>query len=230
MPESTLIAQERTDFGKGAARAVRRSGRVPAVLYGHGADTRHLSLPGHELMLALKHGGTNALLTVQVGGTEQLALPKAVTRDPIRGFLEHVDLILVRRGEKVTVDLHITTTGETNAEVLISLPITDLSVEAEATNIPNGVEIDIEGMQIGNSITAGEVTLPDGVTLLTDPEQIVVSAQAAPTAEQLDAELAEAEAEVGIEQDQPEEETAEGTGDAGAPAAEGESAEEASAE
>lgn len=227
MPESTLLAEERTSFGKGAARAVRRSGKVPAVLYGHGLDPQHLSLPGHELMLALKHGGSNALLTVKVGANEQLALPKAVTRDPIRGSLEHVDLIVVRSGEKVTVDVPVTTTGEAGSEVLVTQPLTELSVEAEATHIPNGFEIDIEDIAIGTTITAADVTLPDGVTLITDPESIVLSAQAAATAEQIDAELAEAEAEVGIEQDAPAAE-ADTDGEGEAPA--GDSAETPAAE
>jgi large subunit ribosomal protein L25 len=193
--DTTLVAEDRTEFGKGAARAVRRAKKVPAVLYGHGISPRHLSLPGHELMLALKHGGANALLTLKLGDGEQLALPKAVTRDPIKGFLEHVDLIVVRRGEKVTVSVPINLVGETTADVLVNHVLTELSVEAEATHIPTGFEVSVDGLEVGTTITASEVVLPAGTTLVTDPDAVVISAQAAPTAAQLDAELSEAAGE-----------------------------------
>lgn len=200
MSETTLIAEERTAFGKGAARAVRRAKKVPAVLYGHGQSPRHLSLPGHELMMALKHGGSNALLTLKLGSEEQLALPKAVTRDPIKGFLEHVDLIVVRRGEKVTVSVPVTLAGETGNEVLINHALTELSVEAEATHIPAHFEIEVTGVEVGTTITAGQVKLPSGVTLVTEADAVVISAQAAPTAAQIDAELTEATEEAAGEQ------------------------------
>src|SRR6185369_6298471 len=110
--EEKITAEVRTQFGKGAARRIRRADKVPAVLYGHGADPVHISLPGHDTMLALKHGGVNALLTITVDGTESLALPKQIQRDPIKGFLEHLDLIVVRKGEKVTVDIPVHLYGE----------------------------------------------------------------------------------------------------------------------
>ena len=197
MSETTLVAEDRTEFGKGPARAVRRAKKVPAVLYGHGISPRHLSLPGHELMLALKHGGANALLTLKLGDGDQLALPKAVTRDPIKGSLEHVDLIVVRRGEKVTVSVPINLVGEVTADVLINQSLTELSVEAEATHIPTGFELSIEGLEVGTTITAAQVALPAGVTLVTDPDAPVLSAQAAPTAAQLDADLADATSTTG---------------------------------
>lgn len=186
MPDTTLAAEERTEFGKGAARRVRRAHKVPAVLYGHGNAPRHLSLPGHDLMLALKHGGANALLTLQLSDGEQLALPKAVVRDPIRGFLEHVDLIVVRRGEKVTVDVPVTLIGETASDVLITQPLSTLSVEAEATHLPTAFELDVSGLTAGDNILASAVSLPAGTTLIGDPEAVVVSALAPPTAEQLE--------------------------------------------
>jgi large subunit ribosomal protein L25 len=192
--ETTLIAEDRTAFGKGAARAVRRAKKVPAVLYGHGMSPRHLSLPGHELMLALKHGGSNALLTLKLGTEEQLALPKAVTRDPIKGSLEHVDLIVVRRGEKVTVDVPLTLVGESGSDVLINHLLTQLSVEAEATHIPAGFDVVVEGIEIGTTITASQVPLPAGVTLVTDPDAVVLSAMAAQSAAQAEADLADATA------------------------------------
>lgn len=190
MSETTLAAQERTTFGKGAARAVRRANLVPAVLYGHGQQPRHLSLPGHELMLALKHGGANALLTLQLSDGEQLALPKAVTRNPIKGFLEHVDLLVVRRGEKVTVDIPLVLTGEVAPGALLTQPLTALSIEAEATHLPAAVELSVADFEPGHTVLAGQVELPGGASLITDPAAVVVSVQAAPTAEQLDAELA----------------------------------------
>ncbi|HEV7207853.1 MAG TPA: 50S ribosomal protein L25/general stress protein Ctc [Mycobacteriales bacterium] len=218
MSDTTLAAEERTAFGKGAARAVRRAQKVPAVLYGHGQTPRHLTLPGHELMLALKHGGANALLTLKLSDGDQLALPKAVTRHPIKGFLEHVDLIVVRSGEKVTVEVPLTLTGETTSDVLITQPLNTLSVHAEATHIPTGFEFDVSELQAGATVTAGQVSLPQGVTLATDAEAIVISAQAAPTAEQLEAELGES-----LEQ-------AAGEPTEGAAVPEGESAEGAAAE
>ncbi len=199
MSETLLVAEKRTEFGKGAARRVRRANKVPAVIYGHGTDPVHISLPGHDLMMALKHGGANALLTLSVDGDEQLALPKSVTRDPIRGFLEHVDLVLVRRGEKVKVDVSISLTGESDREVLVTQPVLVIEVEAEATHIPTGFEVDQTELKAGDNVTASQVELPSGVTLLSDEDLIVVSAQAAPTAEAMEAELAEAEAEAGIE-------------------------------
>ncbi len=192
--ENLLVAEMRTEFGKGAARRVRRANKVPAVIYGHGTDPVHISLPGHDLMMALKHGGSNALLTLSVDGAEQLALPKSVTRDPIKGFLEHVDLVLVRRGEKVKVDVSITLTGESDREVMVTQPVTSIEVEAEATHIPTGFEVDQSTLTAGANVTAGDIELPSGVTLLSDETLIVVSVQAAQSAEALEADLADADA------------------------------------
>ena len=226
MSEGKIQAEPRTEFGKGAARRIRRASKVPAVLYGHGADVRHISLPGHELMLALKV--QNALLTIELDGKSELALPKAVQRDPIKGFLEHVDLVVVRRGEKVTVEVAVHVVGDAAPDTLVSLDQPTLSVEAEATHIPTGLEVSIEGLTPGSQIHASDVPLPSGSTLITDPAALVVNITAAPTAEQLDAELAEAEADVGIVHESTDEEQAEAaqaaaTGDdaAGAPAGAG---------
>ena len=196
MSEVRIAAEPRTEFGKGASRRVRRANKVPAVLYGHGDDPRHFSLPGHELMLALKHD-SNVLLTLETDAGDQLALPKVVVKDPIRGSLEHVDLIAVRKGEKVTVDIFVTLTGEAASGTLVDHQSTTISVEADATKIPDGVEVDIEGLEPGTQISAAQVTLPSGTTLVTDPEMIVVQGLAAPTAEEVEAELAEAEADLG---------------------------------
>jgi large subunit ribosomal protein L25 len=199
--EVRIAAEPRTEFGKGAARRIRRAHKVPAVLYGHGTEPRHISLPGHDLMLALKT--PNVLITLDLQGTTELALPKDVQRDPIKGFLEHVDLLLVRRGEKVKVEIPLYIVGEVVSGGLVVNELTVLEVEAEATNIPERFEIDVEGREIGTQILAKDVLLPPGVTLVTDPEHLVAHISAAPTAEEVEAELAEAEAEAGIEREAP---------------------------
>ncbi|MFF4412494.1 50S ribosomal protein L25/general stress protein Ctc [Streptosporangium sp. NPDC001559] len=202
MSEVVITAESRNDFGKGAARKIRREHKVPVVLYGHGTEPQHLSLPGHELLLALRT--PNVLIRLQ-GAVSELALPKGVQRDPLKGFLEHVDLLLVKRGEKVTVEIPVTTTGEV-ADGILDQQLVSVSVEAEATHIPTGVEVDVEGLEIGAQVTAGDLKLPKGTTLVADPETLVLHVTAAPTAE-------------------PEPEAAEG--EQTAEAAEGESAEAA---
>ncbi len=218
MSEVRLSAEPRTEFGKGAARRIRRDKKVPAVLYGHGTDPRHISLPGHELMLALKTA--NVLLTLELDGGTELALPKDVQRDPIKGFLEHVDLVLVRLGEKVRVEINVHVIGEAVPETFVTLEQQTLQVEAEATHIPTGVDVSVDGLTVGSQIHARDVALPAGVTLVTDGDALVVNVSAATTAEEMDAELAEAEAEAGIVHEAPEAETAEvadeGDGDAAA--------------
>jgi large subunit ribosomal protein L25 len=190
-----IASEPRTEFGKGAARRIRRADRVPAVLYGHGTDTRHLTLPGHDLMLALK-GGANTLLEIDIDGETELALPKQVVRDPIKGFFEHLDLLLVKRGEKVTVDVPITLVGEAAPDTIVDLQQTTLAVEAEATHIPQGFEVSVQGLQPGASVRAGDVSLPAGTTLIAEPESVVVHVMAQVSAEALEAELAGAEAEL----------------------------------
>jgi large subunit ribosomal protein L25 len=216
MSETKLTAETRTEFGKGAARRIRREHKIPAVLYGHGTPPVHITLPGHDTMLALKHGGSNALLSIEIEGDSQLALPKQIQRDPVRGVLEHLDLILVRRGEKVTVDVPVHLEGEAAAETLVSLEQATIALIAEATHIPEGITVSVEGAEVGTQIHASDLTLPSGSELSSPAELLVVNISAAPTQEELEEELAEAEAEAGIERDEPEETDAEG--------AEGESA------
>jgi large subunit ribosomal protein L25 len=221
--EVKIQAEARTEFGKGAARRIRRDNKVPAVLYGHGSDPVHITLPGHDTMLALKTA--NALLLIEVEGSEShLALPKQVQRDPIKGFIEHVDLLIVRRGEKVTVDIPLVVEGEVDPEGLLVTEHQTLSVEAEATHIPESIELSVEGLEIGAQILAKDLTLPAGTPLQLDEEALVVHVVAAPTAAELEEELAEAEAEAGIEREESEEELA---AEAAEPAegAEGEAAE-----
>jgi len=187
--EVRIAAESRTEFGKGPARRARRAGKVPAVLYGHGEEPRHYALPGHELMLALKHDA-NVLLTLTTEQGEQLALPKAVVRHPIKRTLEHVDLLAVRRGEKVTVEVPITLVGNAEAGTLVDQQLQTLTVEAEATDIPDHVEISIEGLAVGAHVEAKDIALPAGTTLAQDGDQVVVAGLASPTAAQLEAELA----------------------------------------
>ena len=173
MPEVKIAAEARTEFGKGAARRSRREGKVPAVLYGHGTDTRHLSLPGHALMLALKT--PNVLIRLDgLDGVTGLALPKSVDRDPIKGFIEHADLILVRRGEKVTVEISVRVTGEVSPDGMLNQQVVQLPVEADATNIPDGIDVDVEGMEIGAAIHASDLELPPGTSLAVDPETLIL--------------------------------------------------------
>jgi large subunit ribosomal protein L25 len=183
VPEVKIAAEPRVEFGKGAARRIRREGRVPAVLYGHGTDTRHLSLPGHELMRALRT--SNALLRLEglTNGSE-IALPKAVQRDPVRGVIEHVDLILVRRGEKVTVEIAVRVTGEIFPGGLLDQQLVQIPVEAEATNIPQGIDVDVEGMELGTAVYARDLKLPPGVTLQVELDTLVLHVMAQPTAEE----------------------------------------------
>jgi large subunit ribosomal protein L25 len=203
VPEVRIEAELRTEFGKGAARRTRRAGRVPAVIYGHGAGVRHLSLPEHELMLALKT--PNVLIRLEgLPGRAGLALPKAVQRDPLRGAIEHVDLIEVRRGEKVTVEIPVRVTGEVFPGGLLDQQLVQIAVEAEATHIPDGIDVDVEGMEIGTAVHAKDLALPEGSTLQVDPEALVLHVLAERTAEQLEADLGEAapaaeeEAEKGV--------------------------------
>ena len=188
MPEVHIAATPRTEFGKGPARRERRAGRVPAVLYGHGTKPRHISLPGHDVLLALRTANVLIRLDGLSNGSE-LALPKAVQRDPIKGTVDHVDLILVRRGEKVTVDIPVTVIGEVAPDGLLDQQLVQISVEAEATRIPPGIEVNVGGMQIGASVHAGDLKLPRGVTLADEPDVLVLHVLPAPTAAQLEAEI-----------------------------------------
>ncbi|WP_370618046.1 50S ribosomal protein L25/general stress protein Ctc [Mumia sp. Pv 4-285] len=207
MSEIKIKAEARTEFGKGAARRIRRENKVPAVLYGHGIDPIHVMLPGHDLMLALKQ--PNALLSVDVEGDAQLVLPKQVQRDPIKGFIEHADLLVVRRGEKVTVDIPIVVTGEVISGAMIVTENASVAIEAEATHLPETIEVDVEGLDAGAQIHASDLKLAKGSSLAIDAETLIVNIVAAPTAEQVEAELETAEAEAGVERDEPQVEATE---------------------
>ncbi|ADD41000.1 50S ribosomal protein L25/general stress protein Ctc [Stackebrandtia nassauensis] len=176
MSEVRISAEPRTEFGKGGARRTRRAGKIPAVLYGHGEKPKHLSLPAREFAAVIRRGGLNQLVSVEItDGTTELALPKALQRDPIKDTIEHVDLLLVRKGEKVTVEVRIDFTGEPEKGGLIVHNLDTLTVEADATAIPESVELSIEGMEVGSNITAAAVNLPSGTTLVSDPETVLVT-------------------------------------------------------
>lgn len=193
MSESKLSAAPRSEFGKGAARRLRRAHQVPAVLYGHGTAPVHIALPGHETMLALKQA--NVLLQIDIeGGGSSLALAKDIQRNPVRGDIEHVDLLIVRRGEKVTVEVPVHVTGDPAPGSLITSELTTLSIEVEATHIPNSIEVDLEGAEVGTQILAGQIALPADATLLTDQTAVVVQVSDASRSSD-----EEAEAEAGDE-------------------------------
>ncbi|MET9932370.1 50S ribosomal protein L25/general stress protein Ctc, partial [Streptomyces sp. NPDC006324] len=179
MSEVKIAASVRSEFGKGAARKIRRDNKVPVVLYGHGTDPVHLTLPGHELLLALRT--PNVLLALDIDGKgQELAIPKAVQRDPLKGFLEHVDLILVKRGEKVTVEVPVQAEGELAAGGnLLEHVLNTLSVEAEATHLPESFSVSVEGLEAGASVLAKDVELPKGTTLVTDADAVVLQVLAA---------------------------------------------------
>ncbi|MFD7708383.1 50S ribosomal protein L25/general stress protein Ctc [Streptomyces sp. NPDC059785] len=178
MSEVKLAAEARTEFGKGAARRIRRENKVPGVIYGHGTEPVHVTLPGHELLLALRT--PNVLLSLDIEGRNELAIPKAVQRDAIKGFLEHVDLLLVTRGEKVTVEIPVHTEGElAPGGNLLEHVLNTLPVEAEATHIPESVTVSVEGLEAGASIHAKDITLPSGSTLAIDEDAVVLQVLAA---------------------------------------------------
>jgi large subunit ribosomal protein L25 len=199
--EVRLAAEVRTEFGKGGARRTRRSGKIPAVIYGHGADPRHVSLPAREFTQAIKRGGGNVLLTLSLDGKDELTIPKAVQRHPIRGDYEHVDLIAVRRGERVTIDVPLVVTGDLAPGAMLGQEYTSVQVEAEATHLPNEIEVSVQGLDAGAHITAGDLNLPAGTTLVTDAETLLLNVSTAPTAEDIEADTAGSIADLGIVED-----------------------------
>jgi large subunit ribosomal protein L25 len=207
--EVRLAAEVRTEFGKGGARRTRRSGKIPAVIYGHGADPRHVSLPAREFAQAIKRGGGNVLLTLSLDGKDELTIPKAVQRHPIRGDFEHVDLIAVRRGERVTIDVPLVVSGDVAPGAMLGQEHTSVQIEAEATHLPSEIEVSVEGLDAGAHITAGDLTLPAGATLVTDAETLLLNVSTAPTAEEIEADTAESIADLGIIEEPAGDETAE---------------------
>lgn len=183
-----LTVSVRTKTGKGASRRARREGKVPAVLYGHGAEPRHLELSAHDFAAVLRHSGTNAVLTLNIEGKEQLALTKALEIHPIRRNIQHADLLVVRRGEKVTVEVPVAVHGEAESQTLVTQESGTVEIEAEALSIPEQLTVSVEGAEEGTQITAGQIQLPPGITLISHPDLLVVNVVAAPSAEELAAE------------------------------------------
>jgi len=187
--EARIDADVRTEFGKGAARRTRRAGKIPAVLYGHGTDPQHLSLPSLEFARVVREQGRNAVLTLNIGGTPQLALTKTVVVHPIRPYIEHVDLLVIRRGEQVAVEVSVVVVGEAGPDTLVTQDAGTLEVEADVSSIPEHIEVSVEGLEAGTQVLAGSVPLPEGTTLRSDPGLLVVNVVNAPTAEQMEGEL-----------------------------------------
>jgi len=221
---NNIAAAVRTETGKGASRRARRAGKVPTVLYGHGSEPQHLELNAHDFAAVLRHAGTNAVLTLDIEGTEQLALTKALTLHPIRRSIEHADLLVVRRGEKVTVEVNVIVEGEAIPGTLVTQDANTITIEADVQSIPENLTVSVEGADVGTQFTAGAITLPSGVSLISDPETLVVNVVAAPTAEDLEAEGAGEAGDAEAEGEAAEGEEAEGEGEGGeeAPAAESE--------
>ncbi|WBU38016.1 50S ribosomal protein L25/general stress protein Ctc [Homoserinibacter sp. YIM 151385] len=200
--ENTLKAELRTEFGKGAARRIRADNKIPAVIYGHGTEPQHVTLPGHEVMLIIRKA--NAVLDLDIAGKSQLALVKDVQKDPVRQIIEHLDLIVVRKGEKVTVDVPVHVTGEPAGDAIYTVDTATITVEAEATHIPESFSVSVEGLEEGTQILASEVELPKGTTLIADPETLIVNVtapQAVDLGESEETEGEEAEGDV-VESDE----------------------------
>ncbi len=194
MSEVRLAAEARTEFGKGAARRTRRAGKIPAVLYGHGSDPKHLALPALEFARVVREHGQNAVLTLEIDSSSELALTKTVTTHPIKNYIEHVDLLLVQRGEKVNVEIPIVLTGEAQPGTLLTQDLTTIEVSVDALQIPEQVEVSIEDAAAGLQVFAKDVTLPAGAELVTDAEALVIAVNTAPTAEDLEGDTEAAEA------------------------------------
>ena len=189
MSEVKISAEPRTEFGKGGARRTRRAGLVPAVLYGHGEAPKHIALPAREFAAAIRHGGINQVFAIAItDGTEALALPKAIQRDPIKDTFEHVDLLIVRRGEKVTVDVPVRLVGEAARGTLVMHEHDRLSINAEAMHLPEFLEASVEGLEAGSHVTAADVKLPEGSELASDADLVIAVVAQAPSAEQLEGE------------------------------------------
>ena len=195
MSEVKITAEPRTEFGKGGARRTRRAGKVPAVLYGHGEKPQHIALPAREFAAAIRHGGLNQVFTIDINGASgtTLALPKAIQRDPIKDTYEHVDLIIVKRGEKVQVDVPVTLVGEAARNTLVVSESTTLAVVAEAMHLPSGFDVSIEGLEAGAQVTAADVQLPQGTELAVEPDFVLAQISQAQTAEQMEGDTGDAE-------------------------------------
>ncbi|MDI9916674.1 50S ribosomal protein L25/general stress protein Ctc [Rhodococcus sp. IEGM 1379] len=192
---NNLVAVTRTEFGKGAARRARRDGLVPTVLYGHGEDPKHLNVTARDFARILRAHGTNAILTLDIDGTEQVALVKSLVVHPIRNYIEHADLLVIKKGEKVTIDVHVVVVGDAAAGTMVAQDASSISIEADALHIPESIEVSIEGLEAGTQILASQLVLPEGSTLQADADTLIINVTAAATeASEEAAEAAAAEA------------------------------------
>lgn len=196
--DTHVVAEVRENFGKGYARRLRAAGQIPAVIYGHGTDPVHVSLPGHQLSLLIRRA--NAVLELKVDGKEQLALVKDVQKDPVHQIIEHIDLLVVKKGEKIQVDVPIVVVGEPFAGTIANLDNATVALEVEATHIPQNIEVDVEGLEDGAHITAADLTLPKGAALVTEGDTLIVAISVPAAALAAEEEIAEADAEVAVEQ------------------------------
>ena len=196
--DTKVVAEVRENFGKGYARRLRAAGQIPAVIYGHGTDPVHVSLPGHQVSLLIRRA--NVVLELDVAGTQQLTLVKDVQKDPVHQIIEHIDLLVVKKGEKIQVDVPVVVLGEPFAGTIANLENTTVLLEVEATHIPQNIEVDVEGLEDGTHITAADLTLPKGASLVVDPETLIVAVSVPTAALAAEEEIAEADAEVAAEQ------------------------------
>lgn len=195
MSEDLIVAETRTEFGKGAARRIRRDAKVPAVIYGHGNAPVHVTLDAHDTLMAIRHGGANAVLNIEIDGKVQLALTKQIQADPIKGFLEHVDFVAVKKGEKVTVEVPVHTVGEAVKDTFVQIENNVVTLEVEATHIPEQIEVSIEGAEAGTQIMAADLVLPKGSVLTSDADQLIINVTQGKSAAAAEAELDAAVAE-----------------------------------
>ncbi|MEC3975988.1 50S ribosomal protein L25/general stress protein Ctc [Amycolatopsis sp. H20-H5] len=202
MSEVRLSVEPRTEFGKGAARRTRRAGKIPAVLYGHGSEPRHFSLPALEFARVIRENGSNAVLTLDLDNAEELALTKTIVVHPLKNYIEHVDLLVVKKGERLTVDISIVLTGSAAPATLVAVDLDSVQLEVEALHIPEQVELSIEGLTAGTRVSASELILPEGATLVTDPDALVVAVNEAPNEAAMESDV-DAEG-AGVVEDQPE--------------------------
>ena len=196
--DTHVVAEPRENFGKGYARRLRAAGKIPAVIYGHGTDPVHVSLPGHQVSLLIRRA--NAVLELDVAGKQQLTLVKDVQKDPVHQIIEHIDLLVVKKGEKIQVDVPVVVVGEPFAGTIANLDNATVLLEVEATHIPQNIEVDVEGLEDGTHITAADLTLPKGASLVVDPETLIVAVSVPTAALAAEEEIAEADAEVAAEQ------------------------------
>ncbi|GAA1677980.1 50S ribosomal protein L25/general stress protein Ctc [Microbacterium lacus] len=196
--DTKVVAETRENFGKGFARRLRAAGKIPAVIYGHGTTPVHVALPGHQVALLIRRA--NAVLELELDGTQQLTLVKDVQKDPVHQIIEHIDLLVVKKGEKIQVDVPVTVIGEPAAGTVATQDANTVLLEVEATHIPERIELDVEGLEDGTHVTAADLVLPKGAALVVDADTLIVAVAVPVDTLEAEAEIAEADAEIAAEQ------------------------------